>query len=58
MTCESASVKKAMSRSLMSSVMFRPTSASSTMRPVMIEGSRPTVAERMIAISTSSSWSQ
>ena len=38
--------------------MFLPTSASSTMRPVMMDGSSPTVADSSIAMNTKMNCSQ
>ena len=58
MTWEAARVTKAISSSCTSSFMSFPTRASSTTRPVMIDGSSPSVADSTIAASTSSSWSQ
>ena len=58
MTCEPVSVTKAMSRSLISSAMFFPTSASSTMRPVMMLGISPSTAESRIVTNTSRNCSQ
>ena len=52
MICDSAMVAKAAMSSFTSSWRFLPTSAWSTMRPVMIEGSRPMAAESRMVMNT------
>ena len=42
----------------MSSFMLRPMRASSTIRPVMMEGSSPTTEDRRMVTNTSTNWSQ
>ena len=38
--------------------MFRPMRASSTIRPVMMEGSSPTTEERRMVTNTRANWIQ
>ena len=57
-TWDTANVPRAMSSSWMSSVMFRPIRASSTIRPVMMEGSSPTTEERRMVTNTRANWIQ
>ena len=42
----------------MSSFMSRPMRASSTIRPVMMEGSSPTTEESRMVTNTSRNWTQ
>ena len=55
---EAVSVTSAASSSWISSFMFWPTSASSTMRPVMMLGSSPSTEETMMVANTSKKRSQ
>ena len=57
-SCDASSVTSAASSSWISSFMLSPTSASSTMRPVMMLGSSPSPAESRMVMNTSTNCFQ